>query len=138
MSEDRTTSGGVFKSLRGLLSAGLLTVQNRVDLFSVELQEERSRFAEAIILTAAAVALGSLTLSLVTLTVILAFWENALLAALIGLSVLYLTLTITAFRSLTTRLKSRTAFSGTLQELKKDRTCLGTPNSPDSNSANRT
>jgi uncharacterized membrane protein YqjE len=136
MSEDGTASGGVFKSLQGLLDTGLLMVENRVELFSVEFQAERCRIAEAIILTAAAVAMGMMTLSLITLTVILLFWESARLAALLGLSGLYLTLTVAAFRSLSVRLKSRTAFAGTLEELKKDRACLATPNSPDSNSAN--
>lgn len=106
-----------------------------VELFSVELQEERCRFAEAIMLTAAIVALVLMTLSLIPFTVMILLWKNARLGALIGVGVLDLVPTIAAFKSLTAKLKGRAAFLGTLQELKKDPACLATPNSPGSNSA---
>lgn len=60
--------------------------------------------------TAAVAAFGMMTLTLVTLTVLLAFWENARLAALLGLSGLYLGATAWAGHALRTRLKKRTAF----------------------------
>ena len=45
--------------------------QTRVELFAVECQEEKSRLVQALLLTAAAIAAGTMTLMLVTITVLL-------------------------------------------------------------------
>lgn len=128
MSDEAEGKPGVWASLKRILDTLLATVQNRVELFAVELQEEKSRLVEAMLYAAAVAAFGMMTLTLVTFTVVILFWENGRLPALVGLSVLYLVGTVLAWRSLQSRLKARTAFSGTLDELKKDRTCLGTNN----------
>lgn len=128
MSEASETKPGVWASLRRGLDALLATAQNRIELFVVELQEEKCRLVEVIVCTAAVVALGLMSLSLVTLTVVVLCWENGLLAALASLSVLYLIGTVLAWRALQSRLKARSAFADTLDELKKDRSCLETEN----------
>ena len=43
MSQDERPSGGVLESFRKLCDAGLAQVQNRIELFSVEMQEEKAR-----------------------------------------------------------------------------------------------
>ena len=128
MSEDTETKPGVWASLNRGLDALLATTHNRVELFAVELQEEKCRLVEAILCAAAVVAFGLMSLSLVTFTVVVFFWENGLLPALAGLSVLYLLGTALAWRALQSRLKARSAFADTLAELKKDRSCLETDN----------
>ena len=128
MSEGPETKRGIWASLKRIVEAVLATAQNRVELFAVELQEEKCRLVEAILCAAALAAFGMMTLSLVTFTVVLLFWENGRLTALGGLSVLYLVGTALAWRALQSRLKARSAFAGTLDELKKDRACLGTEN----------
>lgn len=124
MSEDTETKPGVWASLQRGLDALLATTHNRVELFVVELQEEKCRLVEAILCAAAAVALGLMSLSLVTLTVVVLCWENGLVLALAGLSVLYLLGAVLAWRALQSRLKAGSAFADTLDELKKDRSCL--------------
>jgi len=119
---------GVWASLKRIVDTLLATAQNRVELFAVELQEEKCRLVEAILCAAAVAAFGMMTLSLVTFTVVILFWENGRLAALGGLSVLYLIGTALAWRALQARLRARSAFAGTLDELKKDRACLETDN----------
>lgn len=128
MSEDTETKPGVWASLRRGLDALLATTHNRVELFAVELQEEKCRLVEAILCAAAVVAFGLMALSLVTLTIVVLCWENGLLPALAGLSGLYLLVTVLAWRALQARLKARNAFASTLDELKKDRSCLETEN----------
>ena len=120
---------GLFSSLRRLVDTSLATLQNRIELFAVELHEEKCRLIEVIILVAALVALATVTLALVTLTIVVLAWDNARLAALISLSVIYLGTTVFVGRSLLERLKSRRPLSATLDELKKDRECLKTTNS---------
>ena len=119
---------GVWASLKRILDTLLATAQNRVELFAVELQEEKCRLVEAILCAAAVAAFGMMTLTLVTFTVVILFWENGRLPALAGLSVLYLVGTALAWHALQSRLKARSAFAGTLDELKNDRACLDTNN----------
>lgn len=128
MDEGTETKPGVWASLKRLFDTLLATAQNRVELFAVELQEEKCRLVEAILCAAAVAAFGMMTITLVTFTVVILFWENARLPALGVLSVLYLIGTALAWRALQSRLKARTAFAGTLDEIKKDRACLDTNN----------
>ena len=128
MSEGPDKKPGIWASLKRILDTLLATVENRVELFGVELQEEKCRLVEAILCAAAVAAFGMMTLSLLTFTVVIQFWENGRLAALGGLCVLYLVGTALAWRALQARLKARSAFAGTLDELKKDRACLETDN----------
>jgi uncharacterized membrane protein YqjE len=126
MSGGIQTKSGLWVSLKRILDTLLATAQNRVELFAVELQEEKYRIVEAMLCVAAVAAFGMMTLSLVTFTVVILFWENGRLLALGGLSVLYLIVTMLAWRALQSRLKAASAFAGTIDELKKDRACLGT------------
>src|SRR4249919_1741834 len=128
MSEGTEMKPGVWASLNRILDTLLATAQNRVELFSVELQEEKCRVVEAMLCAAAVAAFGMMTLTLVTFTVVILFWENGRLAALAGLSVLYLVGTVLAWRTLQSRLKTRSAFATSIEELKKDRACLGRDN----------
>ena len=124
MAEEPESKPGVWASLKRILDTLLATAQNRLELFVVELQEEKCRLIEALLCAVAAVAFGLMTLTLATITIILFFWENGRLLALASLSVLYLVGTLVAWRGLRARLKSRSAFSATLAEIRKDRACL--------------
>ncbi len=124
MSEEYEVKGGVWMSLKRILDALLATAQNRVELFAVELREEKCRLVEAVLWAAAVAAFGMMTLSLVTFTVVVVFWESGRLPALVGLSVSYMIATVLAWRALQSRLKALGAFSGTISELKKDLACL--------------
>ena len=128
MSEPKEKPGGIFTSLRRILDGGLAIVQNRVELLAVELREEKCRLVEAIIWASAAVAFGMMTLTLLTFVVVILFWEDARVAVLLTLSLLYLLATFLAWRGLRMRLSNYSAFSGTLGEIRKDRACLGPEN----------
>jgi uncharacterized membrane protein YqjE len=128
MSEGSERKQGAWSSVKRVCEALLATAQNRVELFAVEFQEEKCRVVEAILTAAAVAALGMMTLTLATFTLVMLFWENGRIAALIGLTVLYLVGTLLAWRSLKARLNSRNAFSSTIGELKKDRSCLNDQN----------
>lgn len=102
----------------------LATAHNRVELFATELQEEKCRLIQAILLTAAAIALGVTTLTLVTITVVVLFWENGRLPAMCVLSGLLIVATFIVVRMLNKCLTKAPAFAGTLSELEKDRACF--------------
>ncbi|MBI3869821.1 MAG: phage holin family protein [Verrucomicrobia bacterium] len=128
MSEGTETKPGVCVSLKRILDTLLASAQNRVELFAVELQEEKCRVVEAILCAAAVAAFGMMTITLGTFTVVILFWEHGRLVALAILSAVYLVGTVLAWRALQSRLKAESAFAGTVEELKKDRECLRTDN----------
>ena len=128
MSEAAQTKSGVWASLKRILDTLLATAENRLELFVVEFREEKHRLLEAFLCAAAVVTFGMMTLTLVTFTIVILFWENGRMTALAGLSGLYLIGTVAAWRALQKRLHARSAFAGTLDELKKDRACLRTDN----------
>ena len=128
MSTSGESGRGLWASVKRMGDTVLSMVQNRVELFAVELQEEKCRLVEAILCAAAVAAFGMMTLTLVTITVVVLFWENGRLAALVGLSGFYLLVTAWAWRELQKRLKSGSAFAGTLGELKKDRSSTAEEN----------
>lgn len=121
-------SNGVLGSLRRLGDLAVGTVQNRVELFAVELREEKCRLIQAIILTAAAIALGVTALTLLTIGLVVLFWENGRVPALFALGAIYALATVLVVRSLRRSLADKSGFAGTLGELEKDRACLQAPN----------
>jgi uncharacterized membrane protein YqjE len=124
MAGEPESKTGMWASLKRILDLVLATAENRVELFVVELQEEKCRLIQAILCAVAVAACGLMTLTLATITIVLLFWENGRLVALGGLSFAYLVGTLLAWRGLQARLKSRSAFSATLAEITKDRSCL--------------
>lgn len=128
MSEADEPKPGVWVSLKRILDTLLATVQNRVELFAVELQEEKRRMVEALLCAAAFAAFGMMALSLVTFGIIMLFWENGRLYALAVLIVLHLIGAVVAWRALQARLNCKSALTDTLEEIKKDRSCLETDN----------
>jgi uncharacterized membrane protein YqjE len=121
---------GILSSLGRIADGLLATVQNRVELLASELHEEKRRLVETVLLGAAVVAFGMMTLTLVTFTVVILFWENLRMAALGGLSALYGAAAIWAWLALRRRLRERSALRDTLNELAKDRGCLDPGTSP--------
>ncbi len=121
MDDSPEPSPGIFGSLRRLLDSLLATAQNRVELFALELQEEKCRLVELVLWVAAVAALGLMSLAMVTLTIVIVFWDNGRLAALITLSALYSLATAGAYREVRKRLRKQSRpFAGTVSELKKD------------------
>ena len=119
---------GIFASLRGLLKTVLAIAQNRLELLLVELQQERWRFFDALLLAGAVLILSAMTLMVATITLVVVCVEAKRLDLLVALMLLCLAATIVAFWRLRTRLKNWAPFSGTLTELKKDKACLDAKN----------
>lgn len=129
MSENDGHSIGLLSSIRTALDSTLGLVQSRIELFGVELQEEKLRIFQLFLGTAVLVALGTVSLALVTITIIVAFWEAARVAALCGLSAFYLSATFLIYRKLADGLKNgHRALSATAEEIRKDRQCLSSRN----------
>ncbi|HSY54638.1 MAG TPA: phage holin family protein [Opitutaceae bacterium] len=120
-----TATPGFLNSFRVLGDSLLATVQDRLELFSVELQEEKFRLIQTFIWISAAVFTGMMAITFASLTLVYLFWESARLAVLGGLTVFYagaLVAIIIAFRRYIARAPS--PFSATRQEIGEDRSCI--------------
>ena len=111
---------GLLASAKRLLRTFAVTVRNRVELLAVELQEERLRLFDALLLAAAVMVFGLLTLVMLTFTVLLVADEEYRLAVAAAITLVYLLAAVTAFWRLRTLLKNWSAFSATRAELQKD------------------
>ena len=103
----------------------LLTIgENRLELLTVELQEERERLLHAILL-ALGVAVSGL-LAGMTLTAALVIWlRDWPVTVLLTLTVLYAAAGFGLYQRLTGLLRDWQMLSATLDQLRKDRACLG-------------
>ena len=120
---------GILDSFRVLGDSLLATVQDRLELFSVELQEEKFRLILTFIWISAAIFTAMMAIAFASLTLVYFFWEGARLAVLGGLTLFYigaLVWIILAFRRYIARQPS--PFSATRQEIGKDRTCIRNEN----------
>lgn len=116
---------GYLDSLRSLGDGLLSSVQDRLQLFSVELQEEKYRLILAFAWISAAVFTGTMAIAFASLTLVYIFWESARLAVLGGLTAIYagtLVVIIVSFRRYIARQPS--PFLATRQEIEKDRACI--------------
>ena len=120
-----TATPGFLASVRVLGDSLLAGVQDRLELFSVELQEEKFRLIQTFVWISAAVFTGMMALMFASLTLVYLFWESARLAVLGGLTVFYsgaLVAIVIAFRRFIAR--QPRPFSASRQEIGEDRACI--------------
>lgn len=113
---------GFFHSLNSLAATFVAVLQTRADLISTEIEEERERLKEMILLTVVALFCVSLGVLLFTLLVVVVFWDTHRLYVLGGFSIFYLALGLFAgWRARKNGLDKPKFLSATLSELAKDR-----------------
>ena len=120
---------GILESLRTLADGLFATLEDRLELVSVELQEEKFRLIQLFVWISAAVFAGVLAITFASLTLVYLFWESSRLAMLGGFTLLYggaLLVIITGFRRYLARQPK--PFAATLQEIEEDRACIRTGN----------
>jgi uncharacterized membrane protein YqjE len=103
----------------------LLTIgENRLELLTVELQQDRERLLRAFVLALGAAVFG--LLAGMTLTAALAYllWTYSPAAALLTLTALYGLAAAYLYRRLTRLLRDWRTLPATLDQLRKDRECL--------------
>jgi len=112
-------------SLRSLGDGVLASVEDRLELFSAELQEEKFRLIQTVIWICAAAFTGMMAVIFASLTLVYLFWDSARIAVLGGLTAVYaaaLVAVVIAFRRFVRR--QPRPFEGTLRELREDRSCI--------------
>lgn len=119
--ESNSAPGGLFESLKSLSGNLIGIVHNRLELLSTDVAEEREHLVEFLILVLVALFCLGIGVVLLTILVIVVFWESHRLAALIGLSGFFLAAGVGVgwFAMHRIRTKPR-LFEASLTELSKD------------------
>lgn len=129
MDTPNSSSTGIIDSLRSLGDNLLGSLQDRIELFGIELQEEKLRLIRIFIWVSVAVFSGMLAVVFASLTLVYLFWETARLAVLGGLTVFYTTAVVTIIFTLRRYFAQQPRpFAATVQELAKDRACIRSEN----------
>ena len=113
---------GLFHPLKAALAALVGLFQTRLDLVLTEIEEERERIKELILLGLLSLFCLSLGLLLLTLLVVVIFWDTHRVYVLGGFAALYLGLGLIVGVIVRRKIMARPRlFSATLSELAKDR-----------------
>jgi uncharacterized membrane protein YqjE len=125
MEPESPDSPGILGSLRTLCDSFLATLEDRIGLVSIELQEEKYRLIQTFFWISSVLFSAVMAITFASLTLVYIFWDSARLAVLGGLAVLYalaLVTLIVAFRRYLARQPE--LLGATLQELRHDRACI--------------
>ena len=116
---------GVIASLRSLAANALGIAQTRLQLLSNELEEERVRTLQLVVLGAVALFCAAIGLILVTTWIVIAFWDQYRLLTVGVLAVVYFLGAAWALLALKSKAAQRSKlFSASLAELGRDRDLL--------------
>ena len=125
MKTEPEEDAGIIGSLRTLADALVSSAQDRLELVSIELREERLRLVQTFFWSSAVFLTGGMAATFVSLTLVYVFWESARVAVLGGLAVTYTGLFVALIIWFRRHLARQTSFlAATLVELENDRTCI--------------
>ena len=128
MDDTPPKEGEIFSAVTGLFKTLRDVVENRVELFLLELKVERAGLFDTLLLAAVGIVCAFMTLIMITLILVVVFWETHRLLVLGVVTAAYAGAAVAAFTMLRARLQRWQAFSATLEQIKKDRACFEKPN----------
>jgi uncharacterized membrane protein YqjE len=115
-------AAGLFDSARNLFASVVTIVQTRLDLLTIEVQEEVQRAAVLLIWAFIGLLSGLMALLLGAFTVIFAFWETYRVAAALSVTGFFLIIAVAAILVLTSKIRSKPRIlDATRSELEQDR-----------------
>jgi uncharacterized membrane protein YqjE len=118
---------GLLGSVRSLVDNLLGSVHDRVELISVELQEEKQRLIQLFIWISVAIFAGMMALGFASFTLVFLLWDHARTAALAGVTGLYAAVAVAAVIVVRRQIARQSKpFAASLQELRNDRACIPT------------
>ena len=115
-------SGGLFSSVRRVADTCVSSIHNRVELLSVELQEEKIRLVRLLLWTGAALFAAFLAITVITIAVVmLVSDDNLRKIAIIGFGVVYASVAVVIAVKLRGEVRNAPPpLADTLSELRKD------------------
>jgi len=122
---ESTASFGQLATTSKRFARRLLTIgENRLELLTVEVQEERERLLHAFLLALGVAAFGLLAGLTLTAAIVVLLGQYSPFAVLLTLTGLYGVAAVCLYRRLTLLLRDWQTLSATLDQLRKDRACL--------------
>jgi len=119
-------SSGLMGSVKRLVSTLTSIVSTRLELLANELQEERLRLTQMLLYSLFALFCFGMGLLLLTVFIVVLFWDDHRLAVLAGLCILFFVLGMLMAMVLRVKSQSKSKlFSASIAELAKDREQLG-------------
>jgi len=122
-----TTPGGFSRlaTTSKLFVRRLVTIgENRLELLTLEVQEERERLLFAFLLALGVAVFGLLAGLTLTAAIVVLLWAFSPLAALLTLTVIYGASGFYLYRRLAGLLRNWQTLPASLEQLRKDRACL--------------
>jgi uncharacterized membrane protein YqjE len=122
---DGRPQGGAIGAMAQLGASAVAMLRTRIELACVEFVEAREHIRDMALLAAIGIVLGLFALLFASLFVIAYFWDSYRLAAVGGVTLFYVAITVVVFARL--RKISRDApspFAATLEELENDAAAL--------------
>jgi uncharacterized membrane protein YqjE len=124
MSGERS-GAGLFDSLRAMLATLITLAHTRLELLTVEIQEEVHRVAMTLLWSVVGVFTAGLGVLLLALTVVIAFWETHRLLAAGAVTALFLGVALASILVVRRRLATRSGLlSHSIDELRRDAEAL--------------
>jgi|SRR5665213_394291 len=102
----------------------LIIGENRLELLTVEIQEERERLLQAIVLALGVAGIGLLACMTLTTAIVVLLWAWSPWAPLLILTGLYAIGGIFLYQRLASLLRNWQTLAASLDQLRKDRSCL--------------
>lgn len=121
-------SAGLFSSLRSLFDTALRMGQVRLALLGTELEEQKLRLAQGLVLSGLGALLLTVASGLLSALVLVLFWDTHRLAALAVLTAAFAAAGVLLLRAGSRAVRSAgSMFQASLQELARDRAGLAPP-----------
>lgn len=125
MSDGAQGGGGLLASLRGVLASGLSLLETRLALLGTELEEQKIRLVQGLLLALAGLFVLGVGVTLFCGLVLMLFWEGYRLPALAVLTLGFLGVGVALLIAARRRLRAEGGpFRATLDELRLDRAAL--------------
>ena len=123
--EDSQRDVGISGALSRLAGSLIALLRTRIELATVEFDEERERTKEMLLLAVCAALLGLFALLFASLFVIVYFWDSNRLVATGAVAVFYVVLAMAVYARMKQRVRNKpTPFAATLSELEQDAASL--------------
>jgi uncharacterized membrane protein YqjE len=117
---------GLMASVKRLLSTLIFIASTRLELLANELQEERLRLTQMLFFALLALFFFGIGILLLTVLVVLLFWDDHRLAVTCVLSVIFFALGLLMVMLLRSKAQAKSSlFSASLAEFARDRAHLG-------------
>jgi uncharacterized membrane protein YqjE len=115
-----TVTGATRQFVHRLMAVG----ENRFQLLLVEVEQERNRLVDILMLASVTAGLGLLAGIVLSAALVVYFWPTNPALALLILGVIYVAVACIAYRRLLAIRRNMTTLAATVEQLKKDAVCF--------------